>query len=58
FVSSAKEGNIKFHEIQTEFKSIVSSFFAEHKLWGKYISTVSSCEIAKYLANCKLDFRY
>ncbi|MBA6372732.1 hypothetical protein H4J56_15015 [Colwellia sp. BRX8-4] len=57
FVSSAKEGNVKFHEIQTEFKSIVSSFFTEHKLWGKYISTVSSGEIAKYLANCKLDFR-
>ncbi len=57
FVSSAKEGNVKFHDIQKEFKSIVSSFFSEHKLWEKYISTVSSGEIAKYLANCKLDFK-
>jgi hypothetical protein len=57
YVASAIEGNSKFHEIQAEFKSIITSFLDEHKLWGKYISTVSNGEIAKYLANCKLDFR-
>jgi hypothetical protein len=56
-VASAKEGNVKFHEIQAEFKSIVTNFLSEHKLWNKYINTVSNGEIAKYLANCKLNFR-
>ncbi|MGI2216092.1 hypothetical protein ACRN94_03660 [Shewanella baltica] len=57
FVSTASEGNKYFHEIKNDFRNIVSSFLNENEIWKKYINTVSNGEIAKYLANCKLDFR-
>ncbi len=56
-VNSSSEGNRSFHNIKSEFRDIVSSFLEEHTMWKKYVTTVSNGEVAKYLANCNLDFR-
>ena len=56
-VSSSAEGNRYFHEIRKEFREIVKGFLGTHEAWGQYVNTVSNGEIAKYLANCKLDFK-
>ncbi|WP_076417957.1 hypothetical protein [Colwellia sp. UCD-KL20] len=56
-VESSREGNRYFHDVKKEFKDIVASFLDEHPMWKRYISTVSNGEIAKYLANCNLDFK-
>jgi len=56
-VNSSREGNRYFHDIKKDFKDIVASFLDEHPTWKRYISTVSNGEIAKYLANCNLDFK-
>ncbi|WP_269520777.1 hypothetical protein [Alteromonas sp. BMJM2] len=56
-VNSSAEGNKYFHEIRKEFREIVKSFLEKHDAWSRYINTVSNGEIAKYLANCNLDFK-
>lgn len=57
FVSSSAEGNRYFHEIRKEFREIVKGFLEQHEAWSRYVNTISNGEIAKYLANCNLDFK-
>lgn len=56
-VSSSAEANRYFHEIRKEFREIVKGFLEKNEAWSQYINTVSNGEIAKYLANCNLDFK-
>jgi hypothetical protein len=56
-VDDAREGNKRFHDIQENFKVIIARFLENHPTWNNYVATISEGEIAKYLANCKLDFR-
>lgn len=57
YVDSSREGNKQFHLIKKDFKEIIDKFFEDNSVWKKYTNTIASGEIAKYLANCNLNFK-
>jgi len=57
YVDSSREGNKQFHLIKKEFKEIIDKFLEDNSVWKKYTNTIASGEIAKYLANCNLNFK-
>jgi hypothetical protein len=55
-VESTLDAHKKYRNIEKEFKEIVDMHLEEYPQWKKYKRTIVNGEIAKMLAQCKLDF--
>jgi len=55
-VKSTLDAHNKYRDIEREFKEIVDMHLEEFPQWRKYKRTIVNGEIAKMLAQCKLDF--